>query len=79
MKGSRARWSGDWSIFSLALGPPRSGIGRGSSTPLPRWLLNSEEVTSAVPGGPETPWNRKSGLVRPLRWQDSQEILARAA
>ena len=32
-----------------------------------------------MPGAPETPGNRKSGLPRPLRWQVAQLIPARAA
>jgi len=54
-------------------------MGLGLSTPSPRWELNSDEVTSAVPGAPETPGNRKSGLVRPALWQVSQDTPARAA
>ncbi len=54
-------------------------MGLGLSTPSPRWELNSELVTSAVPGAPDTPGNRKSGLVWPPLWQVSQATPARAA
>src|SRR4051812_14108468 len=71
--------AGSRDTLSAARGPPRSGIGFGLTRWSPRWLLISDEVTSAVPGGPDRPGKRKAGLARPLRWQVAQLIPVRAA
>ncbi len=41
--------------------------------------LESSAARVAVPGAPETPGKKKSGLLRPLWWQLSQARPARAA
>ena len=53
-------------LQGLSGGPAGSRMGLGLSLPSPRWLLIRDEVTSAVPGAPESPGNWKSGLPRPF-------------
>ena len=70
--------AGSWSNFSADFGPERSGIGLAPCTEFISCEESTEVVTSAVPGAPETPGNAKSGLLRPSRWQLSQDSPARA-